>query len=304
MSITITDTMLFLSIIAISPAILFIWYFIHEARMDKQHIRLMIRTFFLGSLAIIPVYILNYISFKLFNFDIQYFLETNDIKESILYVFLGCVMIATIEEYSKSIIVREVDWNKKEFTSIVDGIEFAVACGLGFAFIENAIYFIDIHTMVGNVTSELAYAIVGRSVLSMLAHAVFSGIFGYYYGRAKVLNLHYRRVNVKNRSYGFHLLHGLRVRLLRFKYLLQSKNLHHEVDEYFKEKELVAEGLLIAIFLHTLYNFFVMRNLAWVSVILIAAEFYIVIHEVKLHNKKDVHHFEIQGISHSHSQNS
>jgi RsiW-degrading membrane proteinase PrsW (M82 family) len=200
------------------------------------------------------------------------------------YIFLGCLLIAVIEEYSKSLIVREVDWNHKEFSRIVDGIEFSVACGLGFAFAENIIYFWDIYHMVFGITTELMWAIVFRSTLSMLAHAVFSGIFGYYYGKAKIMNMNYKRFNKKNRSVNpIHLLHGMRVRIKRLVHLFRWANVHEELEEKLKENELVAEGLFIAIFLHTLYNFFLSYDMPWVSALIIGTEFLVILHEFELH---------------------
>jgi len=287
MSITITDTMVAFLIVGLAPGILFLWFFLHQARMDKSHRKLMIRTFLLGSLAIIPVYIINKIIDFLFNFDIAYFLNTNAISQSLFYIFLGCLIMAGIEEYSKSLIVREVDWNKKTFSRIIDGIEFSVACGLGFAFIENAIYFWNIYHMVYEVNIDLLWSIIFRSSLSMMAHAVFSGIFGYYYGKAKVMNIRYKKNHPKPHILHFNPFKAFKIRLLRLSHLLSFKNLHSsKVAEFIHEKELVAEGLLIAILLHTFYNFFLSIQLAWVSVIIIAVEFLVILHEFEIHQRK------------------
>lgn len=275
--------MIGLALIALAPATLFIWFFLHQARMDKSHKSLMWRTFFFGTLAIFPVLLVNYLLIYFFDFDIQTLLHTYSISRNVLLILLGCFLIAIIEEYSKSIIVKEVDWNKKEFSRIVDGIEFSVACGLGFALAENIYYFWTIYDMVLEINKDLMIAIVMRSTLSMMAHSVFSGIFGYYYGKARVLNLKYKRLNKIHRSYGFHLIHGLKIRLHRLKHLLNARNLHQEIEEQLHEKELIAEGLLIAVILHTLYNFFLTYGYSWIGVLLVAIEFYVILHEFRLH---------------------
>jgi len=283
MSVTITHTTVIFALIALGPALLALWFFLHQARMDKRHKNLMIRTFMFGTLALIPVYIINALLKYFLDFDIQYFLHTYTLEKSMGYIFLGCLLIALIEEYSKSIIVREVDWRQKEFSRIVDGIEFSVACGLGFAFAENIIYFYEIYNMVLGITTELMWAIVFRSTLSMLAHSVFSGIFGYYYGKAKVLNMKYKRFNKKHRSFGLHLFHGLKTRWKRMVHLIRFKNLHDELEEQLKEKELIGEGLLIAILLHTAYNFFLTYDYPLISVLIIGVEFLVILHEFELH---------------------
>ena len=76
---------------------------------------------------------------------------------------------------------------------------------------------------------------------------------------------------------------ALKIRFYRIKHLLKWENLHNELGEELKEKELVAEGLLVAIILHTCYNFFLTVNHAWISVIIIAVEFLVIIHEFELH---------------------
>jgi protease PrsW len=283
MSFTITDTMVGFALIALGPAMLILWFYLHQTRMDANHKKLMFRTFWYGTLAIIPVYVLNQFMIMFFDFDIQYFLHTYSVARSVGYIFLGCLIVATIEEYAKSIIVKEVDWNRKEFTRVVDGIEFSIACGLGFAFAENVIYFYQMYNMVLSISNELMWAIIFRSTLSMLAHSVFSGIFGYYYGKAKVLNLKYKKLNQKHRSFGFHFFHGLSIRIKRMQHLLKSKNLHLEVEEKLKEKELIAEGMVAAILLHTAYNFFLTYDYAWISVIIIGIELFIILHEFETH---------------------
>jgi len=179
MSITITDTMVAFGIIGLAPAVLFLWFFLHQTRMDRKHKKLMIRTFLFGTLAIIPVYFINYVFAQFLNFDLIYFLNTNTTANNLIYIFLGCLILAGIEEYSKGLIVKEIDWKQKSFSRVVDGIEFSIACGLGFAFIENSIYFWNVFHMAYEINTELMWVIIFRSSLSMLAHAVFSGIFGY-----------------------------------------------------------------------------------------------------------------------------
>ncbi|MDZ4216906.1 MAG: PrsW family glutamic-type intramembrane protease, partial [Candidatus Gracilibacteria bacterium] len=86
-------------------------------------------------------------------------------------------ILAILEEYSKHLIVRLFDDHK--IKNVANAIEFSIIVALSFAFLENIIY------LQTNGSSGLANVIIGRSVISMLGHTVFSAIFGYYYGISK-----------------------------------------------------------------------------------------------------------------------
>jgi RsiW-degrading membrane proteinase PrsW (M82 family) len=86
-------------------------------------------------------------------------------------------LLATLEEYSKHLVVRLFDDHK--IKNIANAIELSIIVALSFAFLENIIYFAG--TNAGSVQS----VIIGRSVISMFGHVIFSAIFGYYYGVAK-----------------------------------------------------------------------------------------------------------------------
>jgi RsiW-degrading membrane proteinase PrsW (M82 family) len=67
----------------------------------------------------------------------------------------------------------------EEFDEWYDGILYGVMIGLGFAFIENIFYFINLYPVEGG------SIIILRSLLSMPAHALECGIMGYFLGKAK-----------------------------------------------------------------------------------------------------------------------
>jgi len=105
-------------------------------------------------------------------------------------------IVGIIEEGIKSYTVYKLHYRHPEFDEPVDGIIYGITVGLGFAAFENLFYTILFGYQVG----------LTRAVLTSLAHASFTGIFGFYLSRAQHEN---------NRSiaiYGFLLvavLHGI-----------------------------------------------------------------------------------------------
>ncbi|MFC1615536.1 PrsW family intramembrane metalloprotease [Patescibacteria group bacterium] len=95
------------------------------------------------------------------------------IADNILYFFVTAfVTAAIIEEVAKYLVVRKVVYNNKNFDEVMDGINYTIIASLGFAALENVLYV---------VSGGYVIAII-RALLSVPAHALFSGIMGYYIG--------------------------------------------------------------------------------------------------------------------------
>lgn len=157
-----------LFIVSILPGILWVWYFYKKDRYDPEPKLLIVRDFILGLLVVIPV---SYIEAPFSGF-----LEN---PGSLLTLFLASVfVVGLVEEGAKSLIVYFLHFDHPEFNESIDGIIYGVTVGLGFAAAENLFYTIMYGYRVGIV----------RAFLTTLAHASFSGIFGYFLGRAKMEN--------------------------------------------------------------------------------------------------------------------
>ena len=88
------------------------------------------------------------------------------------------MVVGLIEEGAKSYVVYKFHYNHPEFNERIDGIIYGVTVGLGFAAAENLFYTMMYGYQVG----------ILRAFITTLAHASFSGIFGYFLGRAKIEN--------------------------------------------------------------------------------------------------------------------
>jgi RsiW-degrading membrane proteinase PrsW (M82 family) len=171
--------------------------------------------------------------------------------------------LAVLEEYSKHIIVRFTDDNR--IKSIDDAIEFSVLVGLGFAFAENIFYFLNAYN-----TDQFYQIVIFRSILSVFAHILFSGIFGYFYGLAHFATpLYHQEVHEKRHP------------VLKFLH----KVLHVKGSVLFHEEKML-EGLIVAGLLHTIFNFFLQLNQVVVVVPFLFAGYFLLSY---LFDKKEDH---------------
>lgn len=148
------------------------------------------------------------------------------------------VMRAMMEEYSKHLIVRFTD--DDELFNIDDAIELSLFVGLAFAFVENVIYFT-------NISENVIALFVGRSLLTVLAHITFSGIFGYYYGLAHFASpLYFEKHTVGGKK-------SLFLKMVSKVLFLKQSNLFREI--------MILKGLLLSTIVHTLFNLLLSLNL-------------------------------------------
>lgn len=140
------------------------------------------------------------------------------------------IFLAFAEEYSKHLIVRFTD--DDSIQSIDDAIEFSIIVGLAFAFAENVLLYFPRLLAAGDAPTLLL-----RSVLTVLMHAVASGILGYFYGLA-----HFSAEEVRHGHAG----RGPVYRLLHKVFLFRRERLYHEAKMF--------EGLVLAGAYHAAFN--------------------------------------------------
>lgn len=90
----------------------------------------------------------------------------------------GILVVGFTQEYLKYAAVRYSIYNSEEFDEPTDGVVYATAAGLGYATVLN------INFVVSNGGVDLGAGIIRIAVVA-LAQAAFSGITGYFLGRAK-----------------------------------------------------------------------------------------------------------------------
>lgn len=153
--------------LAIAPGIFISLFIYFKDRYKKEPLGLLILTFILGMLSIIPALII----------------ETGLTKpverimgKGVLYTAVfSYIIVALSEEGSKFLVLRYYAFRRRAFDDPFDGIVYSVMVGMGFATLENIGYVMQ-HGWVTGIT---------RMFLSVPAHATFAVLMGYHIGLAK-----------------------------------------------------------------------------------------------------------------------
>lgn len=157
-------------ILAVVPAAIWLAVFYQQDRREEQPKRLVAGVFLLGALLAIAVGQPVIRDF----FRVQDWLGTSP-----LTAILGSILvIGFVQEFLKYAAVRYTVFYEPEFDERVDGIIYGAAAGLGYATALNIRYVLD-HGGVALAVGAITISVVA------LAHASFSGIVGYFVGRAK-----------------------------------------------------------------------------------------------------------------------
>ena len=237
-------------LLACVPA--YIWGYIFYTKQPEPR-KWVAKTFIGGMLAVLPIMLYKF-SWQWFP-NLNIFLYTDGLNQDVLgfsnlvYLPLGIILafmfVGIIEEYMKNIVVRITD--SKHLRHIDDAIEFCIIAALGFAFIENIMYFFYIWEYQG--FESLFLSFIFRSIFSTFAHIFFSGIYGYFYGVAFFAKPIWQEEIQKNRHPVLQWFH----RVAHFK----SETLFHE--------EKILEGLFLAVILHAGFNIFL--EIGWTFII-------------------------------------
>ena len=108
--------------------------------------------------------------------------------------YLGTVamfflVVGPVEETVKLLAVRLYAYSRSEFDAVVDGAVYGALAGLGFAFIENALYITqnlpESGMEAGLGLIGMGGGIVGIRALAGPGHVIYSAFAGYYLGLAK-----------------------------------------------------------------------------------------------------------------------
>jgi len=178
--------LVFLAILVLSyaPGLFWLWYFYRRDALEPEPKKLVIQTFCLGILSVIPAALLE-----------LPFINTG---------FFGSVVVAPVaEELSKFMVVWLTVYRSKEFDEPMDGIVYAAAAALGFASLENIGYFWNAHKQ-----DCLTSTFFLRTLFSVPGHALFSCMWGYALGIKKCYAPKKRTIVISGLLVSM-LLHGL-----------------------------------------------------------------------------------------------
>jgi len=168
-------------IIPMIPGVIWLWIIYKTDLYEPEPKRLVLATFGLGILAIVPAFGGERLAGMVYPFLRYMEAAAATGVTAPLPMAIGCfLVIGPCEEIAKFLAVRLFVYRNKEFNEPLDGIIYAAAAALGFASLENVLYVIDWHT------GHVRWGDLGiRSLFALPGHVIFSTTWGYALGRAK-----------------------------------------------------------------------------------------------------------------------
>lgn len=181
-----------LFIIAIIPAAIIILGIYLSDRRDREPFKVLLFTYILGALTVIPSIV------------VEEILITFNIFPGVLSAFYNAFIVAGFtEEFFKRMVVLKYPYKTKFFNEKLDGIVYSVFATMGFATVENIIYVAYRYT-------NNPFIGLYRGIFSVPAHAVFGITMGYYLSLAKFdVNLERKRMNMRKSLYMPLIMHGM-----------------------------------------------------------------------------------------------
>jgi protease PrsW len=228
-------------IFAFIPAMCWLVLYYKKDKKDPEPKKIIAKTFIVGAAMSVPFLFL------------YYAMSWTGINLFFLGGTVSVILFAVLEEMAKiSAAISVVNDHKHEFNQIIDGVVYAVTAALGFSFMENLFYLANFRGVNTNI-ADFIYAIAFRSLGTMFAHTLFSGLAGliwaYAYFSKDISPFNKKNLLVFEIKDWFNReilsLHIIRHNILKAQ---PSRRGGHE------KKVLVMEGLILAIFLHIIFN--------------------------------------------------
>ncbi|MCU0371035.1 MAG: PrsW family glutamic-type intramembrane protease [Bacteroidales bacterium] len=150
------------------PLIAFVIFFYLQYKFSNWTISFLLRAFLVGMLSIVLVLVVQIVASML---DLD---RLSNIRRIIFY---SLVVSAFFAELGKFIVLKAFVYPKKEFKTPVDGIMLSVMISMGFATMNNILYFINIPHLAVNIPNALTAG---------PANAIFGVMMGFFIGLGKL----------------------------------------------------------------------------------------------------------------------
>ncbi|WP_284012224.1 PrsW family intramembrane metalloprotease [Halobaculum litoreum] len=168
-----------LTVLSAVPALALAAYVYRTDITTSEPLSILVATFLLGVLTANFAAILNSVA--------QPYFQPIGFLGTVLFFFL---IVGPVEETVKLLAVRLYAYGHDSFDSVLDGAVYGAMAGLGFAFIENALYISRGIEGTGGLDLGLGLIGVGGGItftraLAGPGHVIYSAFAGYYLGLAK-----------------------------------------------------------------------------------------------------------------------
>jgi len=200
-------------LLSLLPVVIMLWFYYVRQKQPSVSGTSMFRFFSIGVLAVIISVLLEkgvYLAWQFISpVTADLFFSENVSMDSIIQVFFAAGVsfgvVAIIEEGAKYFLMRRLIWRTDDMDQIIDGVQFGIATGLGFAFLENTFYFLKLFQ--GFEFDTLVIVFFLRFLISTVGHMSFGGIMGYQLAKAKFNVTEKKSFNGKAIVYPW-LMHG------------------------------------------------------------------------------------------------
>lgn len=167
---------------------LYFWYYYSKKYTTPS--KFLLKGFFLGILGAFLAFLLERVVLSgLLSRDLflvfQQEKALTDLSEIILVFGLVFFLTALPEELLKFLFFKFSLFKSQHFNQIIDGIKFGIAVGLGFALVENTYFFQKQLSFSPLNTQDLFSLFLFRLFITTLAHSLYGGVLGYYFGLAR-----------------------------------------------------------------------------------------------------------------------
>lgn len=153
-----------LLVLAIAPALFFLWFFYSRDKYEKEPLRIIFFTYVLGMMSVIPAIILETIGSAIL-----------PLSDHIFSIFIHSFIIISLSEEFSKLLATLPAFRSAHFNETMDGIVYGASAALGFATIENLFYVLE-----GGIATGIL-----RAILTVPGHALDGVVLGYFLGLAK-----------------------------------------------------------------------------------------------------------------------
>jgi len=237
-------------LLALLPALLWLYFWYQKSTTTLSVKKLVFRSFFFGAVGIIPL-----LGVKIMlqsSPDLVFVWEFIQERSFFFSLLLLTIILAGLEEFLKHFSLFGLNQKGKATPEkITNGIIYFISAGIGFAFMENALYFRDTLIILG-MHPVFWRIFLFRSFATMLGHALFSAVFGIFWLHA-AFSKSVQPKNPKSLLRHWHVFFD-RMESNRFLKGFVKKNTSPRKQ---KKVYLMLEAFFFATLLHAIFNLLV-----------------------------------------------